>query len=200
MALEHNIRRILRLFGGHSRPSPQSIPQLRMERKFSIDEQLVLPGLHPDYRLLRYTPNCEEQWVQLINASGEFGIWNRDTLWTEMLSCLLPDGGILAAAGDRLVACSGAGFREEYDPYALLLWTAVLPEHRGKGLGLAVTAEALAVCQRAGYPGMILHTQDCRIPAIKTYLKLGFVPVTEGEPSAKQLWDSVLMRVSSHTS
>jgi mycothiol synthase len=50
------------------------------------------------------------------------------------------------------------------------------PNHRRKGLGQYVTAKATNKLIDAGYKCIRLVTNDHRLPALKTYIKLGFVP------------------------
>lgn len=52
-----------------------------------------------------------------------------------------------------------------------------LSDHGGKGLGLQVSLAALYQMRRDGRLASILETDDFRIPAIKTYLKLGYKPL-----------------------
>ena len=54
---------------------------------------------------------------------------------------------------------------------------AVTPEHTGKRLGKSVTLCALHFFQKRDFKCAILGTDDFRLPAIKTYLNLDFVPV-----------------------
>src|SRR5262249_43218884 len=49
--------------------------------------------------------------------------------------------------------------------------------HRGKGLGRAVTALAVAWLLRAGYRHIFLKVDGWRMAAIRCYLQLGFVPL-----------------------
>jgi len=73
-------------------------------------------------------------------------------------------------------------------------WVAADPEHRGKGLGLAVCAQATARFIQAGYRNIYLLTDDFRLPAIKTYLKLGYEPLLFGEGMAER-WESVYRKL-----
>ncbi len=52
----------------------------------------------------------------------------------------------------------------------------VLPSHGGKGLGFQVSLAALRQMKREGFTQSVLETDDFRIPAIVTYLKLNFQP------------------------
>ncbi len=55
-------------------------------------------------------------------------------------------------------------------------WLACDPAHRGKGLGQAVSAAVTVRLIRAGFRHIHLYTEHWRLPALKTYLKLGYVP------------------------
>lgn len=66
------------------------------------------------------------------------------------------------------------------------------PEHAGKSLGYWMTAACLHEFRRLGLPAAVLHTDDHRIPAVKTYLKLGFAPDLDAHPSYRSRWDRIL--------
>jgi mycothiol synthase len=55
-------------------------------------------------------------------------------------------------------------------------WVAVRPEHRGRRLGTAVCAAATARLLSGSYRRIYLQTDDWRLPALLTYLRLGYVP------------------------
>ena len=55
-------------------------------------------------------------------------------------------------------------------------WVAGSPAHAGRGLGTAVCAAVVRRFLTAGYRRVYLLTDDWRLPALKVYLKLGFVP------------------------
>lgn len=177
-------------------------PQLKMLYAFDQHTLLCSTALNPDYYLINYTLGKEEQWIQMLNDSQEFGVWNIDRLSQEILSCLLPAGGIFVMAGDKIVASAAACRIPQFSPNATLMYVVVLPEHRSQGLGQAVTLAALSACQLAGYPGMALCTDDHRLAAIKTYLKIGFVPTIGLDTKVKQRWATVLssMPIPTHKS
>ena len=47
----------------------------------------------------------------------------------------------------------------------------------GKNLGYSLSLAALNYFRKKGIKEVFLYTDDFRLPAIKTYLKLGFKPV-----------------------
>lgn len=69
-----------------------------------------------------------------------------------------------------------------------------LPECRGKGIGHAMLAHALAHIEELGVTHTVLTTDDYRLPAIKQYLDAGFLPVLREDPDSDMVarWDKVL--------
>lgn len=65
------------------------------------------------------------------------------------------------------------------------------PEFRGRGLGNLLNDIALSTLKKEKMQAAYLTTDDWRIPAIKTYLKVGFYPDTESEPDFKERWDEI---------
>ena len=57
---------------------------------------------------------------------------------------------------------------------------AVLPEHRGYKLGKWLTVSVLHYFKAQGVAYVLLDTDDFRLPAIKNYLNLGFMPIAAG--------------------
>jgi mycothiol synthase len=56
-------------------------------------------------------------------------------------------------------------------------YVSVAPLHQGKGLGRAVVALVVGRLIEAGYRHIFVGVQGWRLPAVKCYLKLGFVPL-----------------------
>src|SRR5260370_5197415 len=109
-------------------------PLLRMFRKLHPTERLQPATVPVPYRLRPYEPGDEDSWVGLLNGSGEFGLWDRRRLHDEVVGPLLPGGGVFVTVGDELVGCASACFVDEVEPYAILMYVALLPRHRGRGL------------------------------------------------------------------
>lgn len=173
---------------------PQAAPNLllRMSRKLHPDERLPPPTIAEPYRLRTYEPGAEDVWIDLLNASSEFGIWDRARLQREILATLLPGGGIFAVCEGRLIGCASVCSMPEYQPNAILMYVGLLPEHRGKGLGQALVWETLRVSQRLSYPAMILHTENHRHAAVRTYFQLGFLPQLAAGAADKKQWADIL--------
>lgn len=58
-----------------------------------------------------------------------------------------------------------------------LHYVGVLPTHRGHRLATVLSLRSLMYFTELGFDRAVLHTDDFRFPAVKTYLRLGFEPV-----------------------
>jgi mycothiol synthase len=103
--------------------------------------------------------------------------------WKDYKDRMLP-GGLFLIIHSRtgsLAATAGATHNPNpgryYFPFGGELgYLIVHPVHRGKQLGRAVSALVVQRFISAGYENIRVCVQGFRAPAIKTYLKLGFVP------------------------
>lgn len=73
-----------------------------------------------------------------------------------------------------------------------------LPESRGKGVGNMLVAVADYVLKTTGMQTAQLKTDDWRVPAIKTYLKIGFQPDLSTEDYV-QRWDAIAQVIGAKT-
>ncbi len=150
----------------------------------------------PDgYHLIHGGRSRTPAWVQLLDSSGDFGHADRGVLRREILSTIIPDGAVLVAHGGELVACAAVCFAKRFAPYCLLNYVLVRQDHRGKGIGRAISAEAMKRGRDRGYSGMVLQTDDTRGAAIAMYMSLGFEPALESGPDAPERWKRVLDRL-----
>jgi len=123
--------------------------------------------------------------------------WTSDSVAQKRLA-VIPDGFFVIEhlGTGKIVATTMATHR----PTALhpcggeLGWVAADPAHKGRGLGLATCAAVTALFIRRGYRRIYLQTDDWRLPAIKTYLNLGWEPFPYCE-GMKERWDMVLKQL-----
>ena len=80
---------------------------------------------------------------------------------------LVSDGEYVATGTDKRMPESDVGY---------LHMVAVAPRYRGRGLGRQISLAALHHMRERGCREALLDTDDYRLPAIRTYLGLGFVP------------------------
>ena len=173
----------------------------------------------PDgYRLRALGPADAAAHAELMRRAG-FSEWTAEKLGPWLLK-VLPDGlfGIEVKKGSGVFSRNGpAGCCAEKtpDPFFTLVatamathnpteqhpfggelgWVAADPAHGGKGLGRAVCAAVVGRFLRAGYRRIYLKTDDWRLAAIKSYLKLGFVPFLH-HPEMAERWRGVCEQLS----
>ena len=168
-------------------------PQLRMvwpaERLGSVPVPVPAAG----YTVRTYRPGDEPRFYELMALAGWPG-WDGERL-SYSLNRILPDGWYVAVhtASGAVVASAMAlhNYKGTYPFWGELGWLAADPDHSGRALGLAVSACVVRRFVDAGYRLIHLHTEEFRLAAIKTYLKLGFEPWMDGPDSTAQ-WARVL--------
>lgn len=125
-----------------------------------------------------------------LRVSAGFDAWSEEKYDQEMAR-LLPGGHlvIIETATGRLAASASAELPapEQFRGYGLLGWVMCHPDFRGKRLGYAVCLAVMRMLHSQGYRTFILATSDDRVPAVKTYLNLGWQPWLVA-PEMEELW------------
>ncbi len=156
-------------------------------------ENLPPVRLPPGYEFRTFREGDEEVWCEIVNAT----MGGRHT--PEQLRKNFtgreefdPEGMFFITFGGRPVGTAFA-WREKLDGGEIgrVHYVAVLEEHRGKGLGTAVTLLVLHRLREWGFKRAVLSTDDFRLPAIKVYLRLGFKPVYFDDEH-RERWRKVL--------
>jgi mycothiol synthase len=144
------------------------------------------------YGLRTFRPGDEEKYIGVMKSAG-FSDWNRTNL-DHALSHCLPEGLFFVVHDETtsLVATALALHNPDtLHPFGGELgWVAADPAHRGKGLGFVVSAAATKRFLDGGYTDIYLRTDDFRLPAIKMYLKLGYVPFLHAA-DMEERWQAV---------
>ncbi len=130
------------------------------------------------YRLRNFRAGDEEPYISVMRLAG-FSAWDRGHL-QDVLKNAFPDCIFFIEhikTGEIVATAMGWPRQSAHFPAGVELgWVACAPAHCGKGLGYvvcsAVTRRLLELRQYQIY----LKTDDFRLPAIKTYLKSGYVP------------------------
>ena len=169
--------------------------QLRMVRP-DLDN---LPKLElPDgYSLRSYQEGDEEHWANIITDS--FGGRERTAEDTRNeitgRDVFVPDGLYFVTHQDIPVgtACAWRQSVEEAG-VGYVHMVGVLGEHTGHKLGKWVSLAVLYYFRDNGFSCSMLDTDDFRIPAIKTYLNLGFVPVYVDDTQPER-WVEILNKL-----
>ena len=165
--------------------------QLRMVRPNL--EHLPALALPSGYDLRTYRKGDEEHWARIISDS--FGGRERTARDTRNeitdRDVFIPDGFYFATHREVPVgtACAWRQSVDEKD-VGYVHMVGVVAEHTGHKLGKWVSLAVLHYFRNNGFISAMLDTDDFRIPAIKTYLNLGFVPVYVEEGQSER-WRNI---------
>lgn len=168
-----------------------NLPQLVMFRKELLELPVIktpqgfnvrtfIPGEAPEWeKIIKASFNCECNFEKDIEANENFK----------------PEAVCFVCDGNTPVATATAWYRGDFEPsVGYLHMVGLMPNYAGKGLGLIASLAALYKMREDGRKSAVLNTDDFRIPAIKTYLKLGFLPKFTHESHAKR-WESILTQI-----
>ena len=169
--------------------------QLRMVRP-NLDNlpKLELPA---GYGLRIYQEGDEGHWANIISDS--FGGRERTAQDTRNeiteRDVFVPAGLYFVTYQDTPVgtACAWRQSVDETD-VGYVHMVGVLGEHTGYKLGKWVSLAVLYYFRDHGFSCSILDTDDFRIPAIKTYLNLKFVPVYVDDTQPER-WEEIFKKL-----
>lgn len=166
-------------------------PQLRMT--YPVGQSCEMPTLPDGYVLRQLCDDDIPAYIAMMDKVG-FCSWTKQFA-RDMLALTLPGGAFVMVddQSGQLVATALAQHvhHPSHPNGGQMGWVAADPQHRGKGLGKIVCAVATRRLIDAGYTDIFLLTDDARLPAIHTYLKLGWQPVTDTEEMVAR-WDHIL--------
>jgi mycothiol synthase len=167
-------------------------PQLIMRRPHLRD--LPAAEVPAGYVLRHFRPGDEAGWNGLMDLAFERQQGQSDftreiaaeaPYRAERVKLVLDDEG-------TIVATASCWLTERFgDSTTMLHWVGTDPAHGGKRLGTAVSLEALHQGAGEGQARAMLLTDDFRVAALKTYLRLQFEPVIAHRSHAKR-WRKIL--------
>ena len=156
----------------------------------------INPNIPNGYFIRTYQTRDEGSFMALM-ALMDFDPWTQEKLDYNM-SRILPEGwffGVDAKTGGVVATAMCLHNYYGHPPFTGDLgWLACHPDHQGKGLGYSLAACVTNRFRDAGYSRIQLHTEYYRLPAIKTYLKLGYVPVMYC-PEVYESWEEACQKL-----
>lgn len=150
--------------------------QLHMRRPNLVGLGVVIPP--HGYQIRIYRKGDEKAWAEIINGSLGSG-WDAERCRRELTGRIQfrPEGLFFATYAGKLIGTTCAWTQSPGEmKVGYIHMVGVLPEHRGRRLGYVLCLSALHFFRENGFQSAELHTDDFRIPAVKTYLNLGFKP------------------------
>lgn len=156
-------------------------PQLAMRRPHL--ENLPPMALPAGHGVRCFRPGDEEAWETIIGESFE-----REYCFAQQMQAdpsFLPERVLFVNCGAKPVATASAWKVPRYGPdTGVVHMVGARTQSMGKRLGYWVTLATLYRFVEEELTDAVLQTDDFRLPAIKTYLNLGFEPllVHENQP------------------
>jgi mycothiol synthase len=158
---------------------PEPSTPLRMVWPEHLLDTPPVSELPPGYGMRPYRQGDRPRFYEVMDLAGFTG-WNDEVLQPWLPRMLCPGWYMAIHRGHGDIVATAMALRDVAEFGAQggeMGWVARDPMHRGRGLGMAVCAAATARLIDAGYRFIHLYTNDWRLPALKTYLRLGYVPL-----------------------
>ena len=151
--------------------------QLRMLRPNL--KNLPIIEIPDNYKIRTYQEGDDIHWAKIINASFGGNRIEKDT-HSEIIDHpqFPPDGLFFITQNKQPIGTACAWKKDTHDTeIGYLHMIGVKPNHSGHRLGKWVSLAVIHYFCDHSFKCVILDTDDFRLPAVKTYLNLGFVPI-----------------------
>jgi mycothiol synthase len=139
----------------------------------------VVPPISVDYSLFALASEDIDKARPIIEIDGPL----RDSAWNQFRDAVVPDG--IFVIQERASSAWVGAISAIHNPAATRFYfpgggeggyLVVEPEHRRRGLGGALITAAVRRLDQGGYHHIFLGVQSWRLPAIRSYLSVGFQP------------------------
>ena len=168
-------------------------PQLFMRLPELGDLPPAAP-LPPGYTLRAAVPADHEQIAEVLSEAFADG-WDAARVAEEFSRGNGVEAIYLVASPAGVVATAAARRDDRYPEAGYLHYVGARSRGRGRRLGEVVTRRVLVHFADSGLSQAVLETDDFRLPAVCTYLRLGFVPEPRAAGDAVR-WSKVLRNLS----
>ena len=144
-------------------------------------------NLPQDITIREFKEGEEKIWLNIIDTAFKTP-YNFDE-YMKKDSSYKPERILFACVDGIPVATASAWYREEYGKdTGYLHMVGALPEYKGRKLGYLVSLAAMIKLKDEGFKRIVLQTDDFRLPAIKTYLDLGFEVDLTSDDTIPERW------------
>jgi mycothiol synthase len=167
--------------------------QLVMHRPH-LDDLPTLAPLPEGYYLRPYDADYDRPSLIATLTASFREDWDEARLDRELTAAPDVHTVYVVAHGGVVVGTASSRYVPGRFPDAgYIHWVGVASEHLRRGIASALLARVLEDFRERGYPLAVLETDDYRIPAIRSYLKFGFLPTYDvrGEDHRRR-WAKVM--------
>ena len=165
------------------RPHLNDVPQAPLPDGFQVREASARPA--------------DEVELAKVLSEAFHESWTRETV-EERLTHAKDVKAVYVVSGPHgtVATASSRYLPDRFPSEGYVHWVATLPSQTQRGLASYLIARLLCDFQERGYIAAVLETDDFRVPAIRTYLKMGFIPLYEvGQEDHRDRWSAVFQEV-----
>lgn len=163
----------------HVADTPATEADKRAHRLFMrrpwLDEFPTLPPLPAGYLLRPYEPDDLPRLATLLTRAFAEP-WDERRVRDVLTDARDVDTVFVIAADAAILATASALLEDDHAGTGILHYVAADPRAQGQGLGATVSVAVLRRFRELGLRDAALQTHDFRLPAVRSYLRLGFVP------------------------
>lgn len=170
-----------------------SLPQLFMRHP----DITKLPELKiPDGLTLKtHTEDMVAGWEELIEKAFKMKFdFNECIVKGRKIGEFDPEHVLYLMRDDKILATATVVEHDGFPGEGWFRMIAASPEETGKGYGKLICLAALHNLAKRGYKSVVLSTDDDRVPALRTYLGLGFEPIYSHE-SHQARWENIFKKL-----
>ena len=162
-----------------------------------LDDLPEIPPLPNGYTLRPYDDDRDMPSLVATLTESFREFWDEARVARELTAAPDVQTVYVVAHSGRVVGTASSRFVPARFPDAgYVHWVGVASEHLRRGLASALLVRVLREFRERGRLAAVLETDDFRIPAIRSYLKLGFLPVYDvREEDHRARWSRVVMGV-----
>lgn len=132
-----------------------------------------------------------EEIAEVLQSAFPEMVWTNEKVLADPLNNPNVRATFVVTEGSRIVGTvSGCDREFEGVPCGYVHWVGVHQSAQGRRLGYWSNLFILHEFVKWGYRSAMLDTDDFRLPALKTYLNLGFEPVIVA-PDHVQRWEAI---------
>lgn len=157
-------------------------------------EQPVPEPVLPEGLYLRtYRDGDAMGWIEVCKDGLGTGSMTEEDFNRQMLGYegIYREGIFFIVDSKDEIVGTATGVLKQDPGMGYLHMVSISPGYRCKGLAKPLSAAVLSYLVEHGRSNVTLHTDDFRIPAVKTYLTLGFKPILYDDDMQSR-WEKVL--------
>lgn len=167
-----------------------------LEMRIDLKDVIISNPSWDNLDVMGYSSNFDKGCISLLNSVGSLGYWRQLRFRKEILSTVENSKNdiFIVCNADSVIGFTVLHKRSLENNLNEIGYVAVSPECRGRKIGAKLLVHISSEMKKRGIYQAYLRTDSFRIPAIKTYLKVGFYPYIRNEDEYIR-WQRIMERL-----